>query len=163
MSESGGEHGRGVGAIRDAARGATLALRRLWSGSRRVRELGDDPTGRAGEREAAKFLKRAGYRILVRNARVGSGEGDLIALAPDERTIVLVEVKTRVYGAEAAITPEASITEGKRSKLRSIARSLRRANRWERRPMRIDSIGVELRQGEKPLVRHTINAVTWDR
>lgn len=149
---------------RSRVRDALGVLRRLWSGSPRARELGDDPVGRAGEKAAAAFLARAGYRILAKNARLKFGEGDLIALAPDERTIVLVEVKARVYapGEPADIRPEASITTAKRTKLRAIARSLRRANRWDRRPMRIDSVGVELREGSKPVIRHTLNAVTWD-
>lgn len=156
------------GGIRALVRGASAMLRRAWTGSRRARALGDDPIGRAGEKEAVRFLRRSGYRILTRNAIVGMGMGlgecDVIALAPDGRTIVLVEVKTRVVdsGEGGDIRPEASITHAKRAKLRAIARTLRRANRWDRRPMRIDSIGVELRNGARPLVRHTPNAVAWE-
>lgn len=59
------------------------------------RALGD-----AGEREAARFLEKAGHRILVRNWRCGRDELDLVTLAPErtadgEDVLVFVEVKTR--------------------------------------------------------------------
>ena len=49
--------------------------------------------GDRGEREAAKFLRKLGYRILDRQHRDRFGEIDIIAL--DGRQIVFVEVKTR--------------------------------------------------------------------
>ena len=49
--------------------------------------------GAAGEKAAAKYLRRRGYRIVARNYRCRGGEIDLIALDAD--TIVFVEVKTR--------------------------------------------------------------------
>jgi putative endonuclease len=60
--------------------------------------------GQSGEREAAKFLRRAGMRILARNYRGPSGEIDLIARDGD--VLVFVEVKTRREGVPAeAVTP----------------------------------------------------------
>jgi putative endonuclease len=49
--------------------------------------------GRRGEDAATRFLKRLGYRILVRGHDSRLGELDIIAV--DGRTIVFVEVKTR--------------------------------------------------------------------
>ena len=49
--------------------------------------------GRKGERVAAKFLRRAGYRILARNQHFGRNELDLVV--KDQQYIVFVEVKTR--------------------------------------------------------------------
>lgn len=49
--------------------------------------------GAQGEREAARFLKRRGFRIVARGDRGQLGELDLVAI--DGRTIVFVEVKTR--------------------------------------------------------------------
>lgn len=49
--------------------------------------------GRKGERVAAKFLRRAGYRILARNQHFGRNELDLVV--KDRQYIVFVEVKTR--------------------------------------------------------------------
>ena len=53
----------------------------------------DDDLGRRGERFAAQYLARLGYRVLQRGRRFRFGELDLIAL--DGRTVVFVEVKTR--------------------------------------------------------------------
>ncbi|VVM08224.1 YraN family protein [Methylacidimicrobium tartarophylax] len=49
--------------------------------------------GRWGEREAARFLRRKGYRVLLRNVRIGGGEIDLVCR--DASVLVFVEVKTR--------------------------------------------------------------------
>ena len=49
--------------------------------------------GTRGEKLAVKALKRAGYKILDRNVRLGRYELDIIAGEGD--TIAFVEVKTR--------------------------------------------------------------------
>lgn len=49
--------------------------------------------GRKGERIAACFLRRSGYRIIGRNCHFGKNELDLIA--KNKQYIVFVEVKTR--------------------------------------------------------------------
>ena len=46
--------------------------------------------GRRGERAAARLLRSQGYRVLARNARVPMGEADLVCLAPDGKTVVVV-------------------------------------------------------------------------
>ncbi len=61
--------------------------------------------GDRGEREAARWLRRQGFRILVRGYRTRRGEIDLIARDGD--TVVFIEVKTRREGEPAeAVTPE---------------------------------------------------------
>jgi putative endonuclease len=70
-----------------------------------VRALLGRLLGDRGEREAARFLRRHGFRILVRGYRTPRGEIDLIARDGD--TLVFVEVKTRRSGEPAeAVTPE---------------------------------------------------------
>jgi putative endonuclease len=49
--------------------------------------------GERGERMAARWLKRRGYKIVARRCRGQLGEIDLVAV--EGRTIVFVEVKTR--------------------------------------------------------------------
>jgi putative endonuclease len=50
--------------------------------------------GRAGERHAARFLKKKGHKILYHNFRPpGGGEIDLVTR--EDHTLVFVEVKTR--------------------------------------------------------------------
>ena len=107
-----------------------------------------DPLGPAGERAAARYLRRRGYRVLGRNIQTDAGEADLVCEAPDRQTIVIVEVKTRRRTAgqpirSAETLPEASVTAEKRRKLAAIARTLARLNQWGRRPLRIDVVAVE--------------------
>ena len=49
--------------------------------------------GQEGEKRAALYLKRKGYRIEDQNVRIGGVEIDLVARRG--RTVVFVEVKTR--------------------------------------------------------------------
>lgn len=127
---------------------------------------GRDPLGPLGERAAGRFLRRAGYRVLGRNVRVRAGEADLVCEAPDRRTVVIVEVKSRRRGAGShpaseSIAPEASITAHKKRKLVAVTRSLVRLNRWEDRPVRIDVVAVEwpVRGRRRPTIRHFVGAV----
>jgi putative endonuclease len=50
-------------------------------------------TGKKGEKIAADFLKKNGYRIIDKNFRCPLGEIDIVAR--EKSTIVFVEVKTR--------------------------------------------------------------------
>jgi putative endonuclease len=116
-----------------------------------------DPLGSRGEAAASRFLRKKKYRVLARNVRVRFGEADLLCLAPDRRTVVVVEVKTRrVESADARpyLPPEASITHEKRKKLTAVLMHLARANRWQDRPLRVDAVGVEWPEKGKPVIRH---------
>lgn len=69
--------------------------------------------GRWGEREAARYLRGKGYRILLRNVWIGGGEIDLVCR--DGSVLVFVEVKSRssiVYGE-----PAQAVDAGKRARL----------------------------------------------
>ncbi len=61
--------------------------------------------GREGEQRAARFLRKAGYKILYRNFRpIYGGEVDLVCRVRGTTELVFVEVKTRSsesYGAPA--------------------------------------------------------------
>lgn len=118
---------------------------------------GRDQIGNRGERAASRFLKDKQFRILARNVRVRFGEADLLCLAPDRRTIVVVEVKTRRVEApdrRPYLPPEASITQEKRRKLTAVMNHLARANRWRERPLRIDVVAVEWPPDGRPVIRH---------
>ena len=52
-------------------------------------------TGKEGEKIAAAFLKKNGYRIIEINFRCPIGEIDIIA--KEKKDLVFVEVKTRKY------------------------------------------------------------------
>lgn len=122
---------------------------------------GRDPIGPAGERVAARWLRRNGHRVIARNVRTGSGEVDLVCLAPDKQTIVFVEVKTRRVrvGGDMAQRPERSVGAKKQEKLRRLARELARKRGWTDRPLRIDVVAVEWPDRGRPVVRHTERAV----
>ena len=113
--------------------------------------------GARGERAAARHLRRRGYRVLRRNVRLPDGEIDLVALAPDGRTIVIVEVKTRA--ADAPVAPEESVTGAKRRKLVSLAERLVSRNGWEGRPVRIDVVAVAWPARGRASITHFEDAV----
>lgn len=120
--------------------------------------------GAAGERIAARMLRRRGYRVLMRNCALRSGELDLVTLGPDGRTIVIVEVKTRL-APEARrgmmdVAPEAAVTSRKSRKLIALAQELVARRGWTDRPIRIDVVGVDWRPRGRHIVRHHENAVT---
>jgi len=136
-----------------------------WPGCRRRPErpaAGErDPIGPAGERIAARRLKRRGYKVIARNVRANSGEVDLVCLAPDRATIVFVEVKTRRVEASGEVTqrPERSVGARKQERLRRLAREVARKRGWTDRPLRIDVVAVEWPARGAPVVRHTERAV----
>lgn len=78
----------------------------------------DAPLGYRGEDEAARYLRRSGYRILDRNVRLGRNEIDIIAQEGD--TVAFVEVKTRVTDQFA--DPEVNVDAAKRRRIRRAAR-----------------------------------------
>lgn len=92
-----------------------------------------------------------GYQVIGRNLRFRRGEIDLLCVAPDERTVVLVEVKARAR-SRGVYRPEAAITARKRRTLHLLAAQVRRSNNWEDRPVRIDVVAVEL--GDRVECRH---------
>ena len=58
-----------------------------------MREKTTKEIGQKGERIAARFLRRKGYRIIAKNRHFGKNELDLIV--KNKQYIVFVEVKTR--------------------------------------------------------------------
>jgi putative endonuclease len=74
--------------------------------------------GAAGEAAVARRYEREGYQVLERNWRCREGEIDLIVRRA--RLLVFCEVKTR--RTDAYGTPAEAVTEGKRRKVRQVAR-----------------------------------------
>lgn len=120
-----------------------------------------DKLGPKGERAAARYLRRRGYRVLGRNLETRFGEADLLCEARDG-CVVVVEVKARRLRRNAP-PPEASVTLAKRQRLARILEHLVRANGWEGRSRRIDVVAVEFVPrrwlGLRAQIRHIENAV----
>jgi putative endonuclease len=116
-------------------------------------------TGRRGERVAAAHLRRAGYRLLGRNLRQHHGEIDLLAQAPDGRTIVIIEVKARVI-EEGGLgpRPEVHVNRAKQRKLVALAATELRRRGLTDRPARFDVIGVDLPRHGPAVIRHHVGA-----
>ncbi len=73
--------------------------------------------GSDGESLAEGFLRRRGYRVLERNARLPGGEIDLVCI--EKGTLVFVEVKRRdraTFGSALC-----AVDARKRTKLRALA------------------------------------------
>ena len=111
--------------------------------------------GDRGEREAARFLRRRGYKILVRKFRTRFGEIDLIAR--DDETIVFVEVKTR--STNQAGHPTEAITPAKQRRLTQLALAfLKRYGLLERRA-RFDVVSIVWSsESRPPTIEHFPNA-----
>ncbi len=113
------------------------------------------PLGARGERRAARWLAARGYRVLRRNLRVGRDEADLVALDPDGRTLVVVEVKPR---RRDDLWPEAALDRRKRRCLERVAQQLARRPGHRGRPVRIDAITIVWPRAGAPEVRHYMDA-----
>ncbi len=102
-----------------------------------------------GEDAAARFLKRAGYRILDRNVRLVRNEIDLIA--QDGDTIVFVEVRTRATLDD--VPPEDTIGPVKQAHLRQAARHYLMRHGREHY-YRFDVVAIIMPERGKPVITH---------
>ena len=74
--------------------------------------------GSAGEKRAADYLKKHGFKILERNYRTPFGEADIVAQDGDD--VVFIEVKTRTDGNYSR--PAEAVTPAKQKRYADIAR-----------------------------------------
>lgn len=103
--------------------------------------------GKYGERVAAAFLRRHGYRILYRNFLTPVGEIDLVCRCGE--VLAFVEVRTRArtdFGR-----PVESIDSRKEEALRSAAGRYLRLLDNEKIYYRFDAVEVILQAGEIPV------------
>jgi len=111
--------------------------------------------GNYGERVAAAFVRRQGYRVLTRNYASEHGEIDLVCR--DKDTLVFVEVRSR--SGEHFGRPAESIDERKRDALRATAWDYLKLLKRDDIPHRFDAVEVRLKAGEVPrctLVRNIL-------
>jgi putative endonuclease len=96
--------------------------------------------GALGEQLAAEHLERLGYTVVARNHRTRYGEIDLVVA--DERTLVIVEVKTR----RGRGSPWDALDARKQLQVRRMGVAYLNdvADRPRRPAVRFDAIGVTL-------------------
>ena len=112
-----------------------------------------DALGQRGENVAARHLRNLGYTIIVRNFRCNLGEVDIVA--KDGKTLVFVEVKTRVYDDP---TPEDQVNNVKRHQLTKAAKFYLSRYGIPQPPARFDVVAIVWPEGRDPQIRHTPHA-----
>lgn len=107
--------------------------------------------GDVGERLAARHLRRAGYKILARNAHFGKNELDLVV--KNKEVIAFVEVKTRSFEGDipSDARPATAVDMAKRRRTVEAAYAYLREHKCALAP-RLDVVEVYLdRNTMKPL------------
>lgn len=95
--------------------------------------------GKVGEKKAAEFLKKQGYKIIETNYKNALGEIDIIAKGGEYT--VFIEVKTRsseVFGA-----PSEAVDYRKQQKYIKVAKAYAVKKGLTDKPMRFDVIEIE--------------------
>ncbi|HEY9551676.1 MAG TPA: YraN family protein [Prevotella sp.] len=111
--------------------------------------------GKWGEETAVKFLREKGYTIRECDWKFGKRDIDVIALTPDETTVVFVEVKTRA--TDAVTSPEEAVNN---SKIRSIGLAANAYVKMNNEPLelRFDVISIVGTNNENMRIEHIEDA-----
>ena len=112
--------------------------------------------GELGEKIAAEYLKRHGYKIIEKNFRIRGGEIDIIAL--DSDTLVFIEVKTRRSNEFG--TPLEAITPWKLRTLIKSAQFYKTKHPQLPDLMRIDAVGIVLGSDGNPAFIELVKNIT---
>jgi putative endonuclease len=97
-------------------------------------------TGKEGEKIAAAFLKKNGYRICESNFHCPIGEVDIIAREKDE--LVFIEVKTRK--SREMGYPEQAVGSKKQRKMSQLALWYMQQKKLKEVPARFDVVAITL-------------------
>ena len=116
-----------------------------WFRSRATRPTPQLELGERGEDAAAKFLRRNGYKILVRRFKSHAGEIDIIARQKDWLTFI--EVKTRQM--EQSGSPSEAVNKTKQRHMIRVALDYLRLLKNPRIKFRFDIVEVLLREDAK--------------
>lgn len=116
--------------------------------------------GNYGEKQAAKYLKKNGYRVVKKNFVADTHEIDLIAETRD--SLIFVEVKTRTLGHDHPNEPRpaSSVTSEKQRGIISAAKIYTAFNPTEKKK-RFDVIEVYVNSNNNKYsvaeIKHLIN------
>jgi len=109
--------------------------------------------GERGERLAAYYLVRQGWKIVARNWRDVVGELDIVAV--DNRTVVFVEVKTWSIADQS---PALAVDHDKQTRLTRLALRFLKQHDLLEVSARFDVIAIRWPVNQRPLVEHIIDA-----
>lgn len=110
--------------------------------------------GRRGEREAERYLRRSGYRIIERNYRTRRGEIDRIT--EEGETIVFVEVRFR--SSDRYGSPSETVDRRKRRRLILAAAHYLAGRGLTDRPCRFDILSLSPDGAGGMKLEHLVNA-----
>lgn len=113
--------------------------------------------GRRGEKLAARYLRRCGHRIIDRNIRFMEGELDLVTI--ENRTLVIVEVKTRRSSNQRS--PATAVTRAKQTRICRATRQYIRDHGLGRSAVRFDIIAITWPDNDFPEIEHYRDAFGW--
>ena len=114
------------------------------------------PLGLRGERYAARFLRRKGYKIVARGTRSRLGKLDLVAA--DGRRVVFVEVKPRRHAGDAS--PAAAVDSQKQRRIARAALVFLKSHGLLENAARFDVVAIIWPKDAKApsSVDHIVNA-----
>ncbi len=118
-------------------------VRNLLFGKVDVAKFSNGEFGRWAEKEAGKYLKRLGYKIVDRNFKTPFGEIDIVIRDGD--TIAFVEVKAErgKFGC-----PEEKVSRVKRQRLIKSAKVFVNRYKFQEYSLRFDVITVKIADRE---------------
>ena len=112
--------------------------------------------GKWGEEVAVNYLHKKGYTIRECDWRSGHRDIDIIAISPDQRFVVFIEVKTRTTDDVAA--PEDAIDSRKIKNLGYAANAYVKLNQIVL-DLRFDIITIVGNNQSEPLIDHIEDAI----
>ena len=113
-------------------------------------------SGDEGEEIAAEYIVEKGYEIIDRNYRYGKGELDIIAKDPETGETVFIEVKSKKnleFG-----DPVYSVTKNKIKQIKRMSELYLYDKEIDEIDCRFDVVTVLLRNKQKPIIEHYVNA-----
>lgn len=111
--------------------------------------------GKWGEEIAVKYLHKRGYTIRECDWRSGHRDIDIIAISPDQRFVVFIEVKTRT--TDDVTAPEDAIDSRKIKNLGYAANAYVKLNQIVL-DLRFDIITIVGNNQSEPLIDHIEDA-----
>ena len=111
--------------------------------------------GKWGEDEAALYLEDEGYVIIDRDWKIGKRDLDILALSPDGKTLVVVEVKTR--SGEEYQQPEEAVDVRKMRNLAIAANTYVKEQKVEKE-LRFDIVTVVGVGHQVKRIEHLVDA-----